>query len=169
VKGEAGEQDLEDGVRDEDRSVARLVGRGKFEEPAVELLGGEDGACAVPPEKLGGLAVFGEEDEEGAAAGFALHALAHQASEPFHAEAHVDGLEGDEDLDAVGDHEATPARAETTARRRAGSKPVSTRTRAKPTSRTRGAARRGAASRRTKERAVEVVVEGRLAAQRERF
>jgi hypothetical protein len=53
VKGEAGEQDLEDGVRDEDRSVARLVGRGKFEEPAVELLGGEDGACAVPPEKLG--------------------------------------------------------------------------------------------------------------------
>jgi hypothetical protein len=169
VKGEAGEQDLEDGVRDEDRSVARLVGRGKFEEPAVELLGGEDGACAVPPEKLGGLAVFGEEDEECAAAGFALHALAHQASEPFHAEAHVDGLEGDEDLDAVRDHEATPARAETTARRRAGSKPGSTRTRAKPTSRTRGAARRGAASRRTKERAVEVVAEGRLAAQRERF
>src|SRR5690606_6674368 len=82
------------------------------------------------------LTTAADEHEERAAARLVPHALSDHPAEALEAESHVDGLDGDEHLDAGGDHRPPACRARTTSPRRIRSAPRETRIRAPPTSTT---------------------------------
>ncbi len=82
----------------------------------------ETPAGAVQEDDLHGVPSSPEEDEEGGLRGLEADRVAREAREPIEARAQIDGLDGDEDLNAVGDHGSPPI-ARTTEASRAGSNP----------------------------------------------
>ncbi len=77
---------------------------GPTEDATVEALVEEAQAGAIEEEDLEGLLALAEEHEERPAARVASELLASDAGESIEAPAEIDGLEGEEDVDAVRDH-----------------------------------------------------------------
>jgi hypothetical protein len=115
---------------DHGRIVHRL---GNAEQATIHTFVKHAQTGSVEEENLQCGSSLAEEHEHRARASGAAHALFRETGESVEAEAHVDGLERDEDLDAVRDHRAVPPSAWTTARSIDGSNPGMTSMRVVPT------------------------------------